>query len=643
MGGRIVRNTQVTAITRKPTGHWHLSTDTGQEFECEIVVNAAGFWANEVANMIGTRVPITNMEHHYLVTDAMPEVEAHSEELPMIRDTDAQFYIRQEGQGLLLGPWEKDCRAAWDNKGAPWNFGQELFQDDLERLEEGLMAIYHRVPALERAGIRRVVNGAISFAPDARPMIGPMPGVPNFFVACGFLGGIAQGGGIGLALSQWILEGEPELDLSFIDVARFGDWTTKEFARERTYEVFPIRYEIIYPQLERTSGRPLKTTPIYSELLRRGAVMGQAFGWERPLWFAPDGIEARDEPSFSHPNWWPHVGNEARTMHERVGLLDMSSYGKFLVEGPDAEAFLDRLTTNRLPKGRKLALSLMLNDRGGIVGDVTVARLEKDRFYLVGATLGVAIYRRWMEERIGDLDVSVCDVTSRFAVLGIMGPNSRGLLQSLSHADFSSGAFPFMSWQEVEVGRVRCRALRVSYSGELGWELHCAMEDQFTLFQALTEAGGAWGLGLVGSRALGHMRLEKGYRSWGAEMTTEITPGAAALDRFCRPEKGDFIGRETVLAERENPSNKALATLAFTANGADCWGSEPIFDGDSCIGYVTSGGFGWRTGRSLAVGWMLRSHCAPGTSLNIQILGEMLSAEVVADPVFDPEHNRLLS
>ncbi|MCP4184220.1 MAG: FAD-dependent oxidoreductase [Hyphomicrobiales bacterium] len=643
MGGKIVRNTQITSIDRLPSGHWQLSTDTGEIYECETIVNAGGFWANEIANMVGTRVPITNMEHHYLITETMAEVEAHHEELPMIRDTDAQFYLRQEGQGLLLGPWERDCQAAWDNKGAPWNFGQELLPDNLDRLEDGLAAIYHRVPALERAGIKRVVNGAISFAPDARPMIGPMPGVPNFFVACGFLGGIAQAGGIGLAMSQWILEGEPELDLSFIDVARFGDWTTKEFARERTYEVFPVRYEIIYPQLERASGRPLKTSPIYSELVKRGAVMGQAYGWERPLWYAPKGVEAVDQPSFSHPNWWQHVGNEARNLHENAGLLEMSSYGKFIVEGPDAATFLDKITTNRLPVDNKLSLSLLLNDRGSIVGDVTIARLCDNRFYLVGATLGVAIYQRWMEQHVGDLDVNIQDITNTTAVLGIMGPNSRALLETISHDDFSSEAFGFMSWNDIEIGRVKCRALRVSFSGELGFELHCSMENQLALFEALMGAGSTCGLGLVGARALGQLRLEKGYRSWGTEMTTEVSPASAGLDRFCRPEKGDFIGRDAVLAARKTPPEKVIATLAFAANGSDCWGSEPIFADEECVGYVTSGGYGWRVEQSLAVGWIPRSCCKPGTKLQIQILCEMINAEVVADPIFDPENKRLLS
>ncbi|MCP4471011.1 MAG: FAD-dependent oxidoreductase [Gammaproteobacteria bacterium] len=418
------------------------------------------------------------------------------------------------------------------------------------------------MPALAETGIKRIVNGAISLAPDARPMIGPLPGVPDFYVACGFLGGIAQAGGIGLAMSQWMLNGEPEMDLSFIDVARFDDWTTREFARERTCEVFPRRYEIIYPQAERETGRGLRTTPIYEELLARGAVMGQAYGWERPLWFAPEGIAAQDEPSFKRPNWWPHVGGECRGVAQRVGLVEMSSYAKFLVEGDAARAFLDHVGSNRVPStDGGMALSLMLNERGGIVGDFTVCRLAADCYYLVGATIDEGIYRRWLQDHAGDYNVEISVVTDRYAVLGITGPNSRALLRDSSSADFSTTAFPFMSMREIEIGPVACRALRVSYAGELGWELHCAMADEAALFDRLFSAGEQYGLRLIGSRALGNLRLEKGYRSWGAEMTTEVTPRAAGLERFCATDK-NYIGSAALDAQRHSAPPRVLATLA---------------------------------------------------------------------------------
>lgn len=640
-GGRIRRNTRIESIARLPSGHWRLTA--GEEaFECEIVVNCAGFWADEVARMVGTRLPVTNMEHQYLVTESMPSVEALNDELPTIRDCDSQYYLRQEGRGLLLGPWERNCRRAWNETDgrAPWSFGQELFDDDWERLEDCLGAIFRRVPELETTGIKRGVNGAISFAPDGLPMIGPMPGVPGFFVACGFLGGIAQAGGIGLAMSQWILEGESELDLHVIDVARFGDWTTREFARERTHEILPVRYELIYPGLERKTGRPLKATPIHDDLLSRGAVMGQAFGWERPLWFAPEGVEPLDEPSFQRPNWWQHVGAEAKAMAAGCGLSDMSSYGKFRFSGPDAQAFLDRVGSAKVPTDSgKLALTLLLNDKGGIVGDMTIENSGDGSFYGVGATLGVAIYQRWMENRVGEFDVRIENVTDLYAAIGIAGPNSRACLNALSGGAFDD--FPFMSSKVVEIGRVRSKAIRISFSGELGWELHCPMPNQRTLFHALMAEGKNHGLALVGARAMGMLRLEKGFRSWGADMTTEVTPHAAGLERLCSTKK-DYIGRGAVDAQRGMPPERHLVTLEVDPVAPPCWGTEPVLKDDALIGHVTSGGMGWRSGKMLALGWIDSVGIAAGSELAVQILLHAYTATVVSDPVYDPGNEVLL-
>lgn len=640
-GGAIKLNRRVDGIVRLPSGHWRLTA--GEEvFECEIIVNCAGFWAGEVAEMVGARLPITNMEHQYLVTEDIREIEELDHELPMIRDTDSQYYLRQEGKGLLLGPWELDCRRAWDRLGgrAPWSFGEELFEDDWGRLEEGLAAIFHRVPCLEAAGIKRGVNGAISFSPDGRPMVGPVPGVPGFFVACGFLGGIAQGGGIGLAMSQWILDGESELDLSFIDVARFGDWTTGEFARERAHEILPIRYELIYPGIERRTGRPLKTTPIHCDLLARGAVMGQAYGWERPLWYAPEGVEPKDEPSFQRPNWWEHVGHEAKAMAEGCGLSDISSHGKFRVSGPDAEAFLDRIGSAKCPaKAGKVVLTLMLNGRGGIVGDMTIENAGDGGFFCVGPTLAVAFYQRWMDEHVGGFDARIENVTDGAAVLGVAGPKSRGLLNSLSGGAFDD--FPFMTSKVVEIDRVRCKALRVSFSGELGWELHCSMANHKALFDAITVEGGEHGLVLVGSRAMGMLRLEKGYRGWGSELTTEVTPRAAGLERFCSTKK-DYIGRAAVDSQRGVTPPKRLVTLEVDPAAPPCWGTEPILKDGRVIGHVTSGGMGWRCGKMLAVGWINGADAVVGADVEVRILEETHGARVAADPVHDPNNAKLL-
>ncbi len=634
-GGRVRRHTQVDSIRRLSSGNWRL--DAGEEaFECEIVVNCAGYWAREVAEMVGTTVPVTNMEHQYLVTEELPAIAELDHELPMIRDTDGQFYLRQERNGLLLGPWEHRCRAAWGGEAAPWSFGQELFNDDLERLQDSLAAIHRRVPALDTAGIRRIVNGAISFSPDGRPIVGPMPGVPGFFVACGFLGGIAQAGGVGLALSRWIRDGHPDMDLHFIDVARFGDWTTREFARERAFEILPLRYELTYPSIERNSGRPLQTTPIHDALLERGAVMGQVAGWERPLWFAPEGVEARDRPSFQRPNWWDHVGREAMAMARGCGLSEMSSHAKFRVTGPAAAAFLDHVATARIPtQPGTVALSLLLTDGGGMVGDVTIDHQGSDGFYLVGSSLGVEFYRRWLDRQSSGFDVRIVNVSDRVAAIGVAGPNSRAMLNALSGRAFDD--FPFMTSRQVNVGPATCRALRVSFSGELGWELHCPMSSQPALFDALMEGGRDHGLTLVGSRAVSMLRLEKGYRSWGSEITTEVTPHAAGLERFCSTSK-DYIGHRVVDAERTSPPKSCLATLEVAPEAPPCWGTEPILADGRLVGHVTSGGMGWRCGRMLAVGRMDRDLAHPGNDLEVQIMMESHDAVVVADPIYDPRN-----
>ena len=637
-GGRIRRNTCVDGITRLPSGAWCLTA--GEEvFECEIVVNCAGFWANEVAGMVGARVPVTNMEHQYLVTDTIPEMASHSGGLPMVRDADSQYYVREEGPGLLLGPWEVDCRAAWNGASAPWTLGQELFPDDLERLDDRLSAAFHRIPTLKRAGIRRTVNGAISFAPDGRPIVGPIPGIPNFYVACGFLGGIAQGGGVGLALGQWILHGEPELSLNCIDVARFGDWATGEFARNRTYEIYPARYEVSYPGLERTTGRDLRVTPIHGELVARGAVMGQAYGWERPLWYAPKGIDAVDEPSFRRPNWWDHVGNEAVALATGCGLTELSSYAKFRIAGRDAYTFLDRVLSAGVPrKEGRIGLSLLLSPRGGIVGDVTVLHAGR-KFYLVGATLAAGIYHRWLQDNAGVMDVKIEDVTDARTVLGVAGPGSRALLNELSGDAFED--FPFLSAREVELGGVSVTALRISYSGELGWELHGSATHQKRLFDILIGETEKHQLVPVGSRAMGMLRLEKGYRSWDAELTTEITPHAAGLERFCSTGK-EYIGRTAVDRERRRPPSRRLRTLEIDPLAPPCWGNEPILRDGRVIGHVTSGGMGWRTGKMLAVGWMESAGIRTGSRVDVEVLCRHYQGTVLRDPVYDPTNQALL-
>ena len=381
------------------------------------------------------------------------------------------------------------------------------------------------------------------------------------------------------------------------------------------------------------------TTPVYGDLLARGAVMGEACGWERPLWYAPEGVAPRDEPEFRRPNWWAHVGTEVRGMAAGCGLTEMSTYAKFRITGTDATVFLDHVASARLPdRPDRAGLSLLLTERGGIVGDTVIDNQGSDGFYLVGPTLGVGFYRRWLAKLSAGFDVRIDDVTGQMAAIGVAGPNSRDLLNALSAGAFDD--FPFMSSKNVEVGRTACRALRVSYSGELGWELHCPMSGQKALFDALVECGQRHDLVLVGSRALGMMRLEKGYRSWGAELTTEVTPGAAGLEWLCSTGK-DYVGRTAVDAMRGQAPGKRYVTLDVDAAAPPCWGTEPLLVGDRPVGFVTSGGMGWRTGRMLAVGWIDSEHARIGNTLQVQILLRCHDATIVQDPVYDPDNLRL--
>ena len=638
-GARVFRGTPAAGISREK-GRWRVQTPKGGIL-ADAVVNCAGYWADQVARMAGLRLPVVCMEHQYLVTEAIAEVAAASGELPLIRDTDAGFYMRQEGAGLLAGTWEKDCRQ-WAPDGAPEGFANELLPPDLERMEPELTLLFGRVPALAAAGIKRVVNGPIAFAPDGRPLAGPLPGAPGFFMGAGFLSGIAQGGGVGWALAEWILDGEPPLDLSSIDAARFGDFADPQYAAARVRDIFPRRYEIAHPALERQSGRPKKTSAVHGELKKRGAVFGESFGWERPLWFAPAASEARDLPDFRRPNWFAAVGEECLATMRGAALSDLSSFSKFHLRGKDAARLAERALSNAPRDPGKIALALALSPKGGILGDFAVSQAGDGDFYLTGAGAARDIYRRHFME-IAEREKLRAEIVPAddIGILGLAGPKSREILGALTDSDLESESFPAMSRREIVAAGVAVSALRVSFSGEMGWELHCKMPDQPALFRALLESGGPPGPRLVGARAMGMMRLEKGYRSWGAELNIEFSPAMAGLDRACKPDGRDFIGRARVLAERKNPPARRLATLAIEADDADCWGREPVYASGELVGRATSGGFGFRVGKSLAAALLPAELAEPGTDLEVEIMAERRPARTVADPLYDPSGARL--
>jgi len=640
-GAEINRRTPVTGIERQ-NGEWLVRTTRG-DIRAEIVVNAAGQWARQLGQMVGIDLPIVPLEHHYLITDVLDEVEALGVDVPVMRDPDASFYVREEGGALLLGPFERNT-VTWAVDGVPDDFHSSLLEPELERLETVLEAAAERVPIFADAGIRRVVNGPDGYTPDGRCLMGPVPGLENFHVLAGFsIFGIVFGGGAGKYAAEWIVEGQPSDNMWELDARRFDDYASSTgYVAARALEVYEHEYAIHYPEQELPAARPLKTSPLYDKLLAKGAVYGSRFGWERPLWFDEDG-PAKDEYSFRRANWHDAVGRECRAVRSRVGVLDQASFATYEVSGPGAGAFLDHLCANRLPShvGR-IALTQMCTPKGGIECDVTVTKLAEDHYYVVSAAATELHDYDWIVRHVpGDGTVLLENTTSRVAVLTVAGPRSRDLVQALTDEDCSHEAFPFFRCRSFRAGMVPVRALRVSFVGELGYELHFAMEYQRYLYDLLMAEGEKHGIVDWGYRALDSMRLEKGYRLWGSDMSADWTPLEAGMERMVAFDKGDFIGRETLLRQRERGIERTLACIVIDAADADTVGSESIWAGDEPIGYVASGGYGHTLEMSIAFAYLPVEHAKPGTELTVDILGDRRPARVVTQPIYDPESARL--
>ena len=642
-GARIHRRTPVTAITRT-TGGWRLETPAGDVLAGTVVL-AAGQWSRELARRVGAVLPIVSMPHHYVITEAVPGLHAGDDSLPVLRDPAASFYARQDNEGMVVGPFEHDV-TPWAPDGIPSGFHGRLLRPELQRILPYLETAAERIPALLETPVKKTIHGPDAYTPDGRCLLGPVPGLRDFHVVCGFsIFGIVWSGGAGRYAAEWIAEGQPSDNMWEVDVARFGDYGGPSYTGVRAVEVYRREYDIHYPEEERPAGRPLKTGPLYDRLANRGAVFGARFGWERPLWFAKDGRAAEDAYTFRRGNWHDAVGEECRAVRSSVGVLDQTSFAKYEVSGPGAEQLLDRLCANRLPAelGR-MSLTQMCTPKGGIEADLTVTRLDGERFYVVSAAATESHDLAWIQAHApDDGSVRVENVTARYGVLTLAGPRSRELLQSITSADVGREAFPFFRCRELEAGMAPVLALRVSFVGELGFELHHPVEYQRHLYETVLEAGAPLGLVDFGYRALESMRLEKCYRLWGADMSADWTPLMAGLERFVAFDKGDFVGRDALLRERERGSPWILSCLALDAAGADAHGHEPIFAGaERPIAYVASGGYGHTLGVSIALAYLPPVFAAPGTTLEVQILGERRTALVATQPLYDPEGERLL-
>ena len=645
-GGEIYRNTTVTSISRTSSGEWKITTDKG-EITCEHVVSATGNFARKTGEMVGLDIPVIPVEHQYIVTEPHPAIQERQAkglpEMGVLREADGSWYMREENGGLLLGPYEVGAPVCYFD-GPDDNSEYELFQEDLERLMPHIESAIARVPAFAEVGVKKVYNGAIAYTPDGSPIVGPAWDLPNFWLNEGHSFGITAAGGAGWQLAEWIVEGEPTIDMMGVDPRRFGSYATKSYLKEKNEEAYANVFTVHYPDEEREAARPLRTAPCYDRLKAMGAVFGQKFGWERANWFAPEGVKAEDHWSFRRSDWFDHVGAEVKNVTEHCGLLDMSAFAKCRVEGPGAEAFLEQVIANKLPrKAGRLILAHALAPRGGVHSEFTIMRESDDSFYIVSAGATQRLDHDWLKKHMpDDRSVSFTDLTNSMGVLVLAGPRSRDVLQKLTRTDLSSAAFPWLSAQQIDVHLAPSIAARVNFVGELGWELHHPIEYQNHIFDALMDAGAEFGLKPFGIRAMDAMRLEKSYRMVGTEMSIEYAALESGLDRFVQLQKPDFIGREGLLAWQEEGFANSFVTLEIkdTAD-RDVIGGNPIYRDGELVGRATSGGYGFRLGKSLALA-MVSPDCADlGTALEIDILGDRFAAEIIEESPFDPANERL--
>jgi dimethylglycine dehydrogenase len=646
-GAEVCERTEVQSVARTPSGEWKLATSAG-EVTCEHVVCATGNYARETGRKFGLSVPAIPVEHQYIVYDESEELKAYRKaggrELAVLRESDASYYLREERLGWILGPYEKGAPARFAD-GVPPAFGKELFPGDLDRLLPHVEAAMKRVPCLEHCGIKTIVNGPISYTPDGSPMIGPAWGLHNVWINEGHSFGVTAAGGAGWQLAEWIVEGEPGIDMLAVDPRRFGGYAGKRFTVKKNEETYRNVFTVHYPDEEREDARPAKTSAVYEKLNQMGAVWGQRYGWERANWFAPKGVERKDKWSFRRSNYFEHVGNECRLMREKVGVIDLTPFTKHEVRGPGAEAWLDSLVANKVPtKQGRIALCHALSKRGGIRSEFTITRLADEHFYVVSAGAAERYDGDYLQRMLpGDRRFQLANVTTSRGCFVVAGPSARDVMAKLADAPLDNASFPWLSGQVIEAGLATdVYALRVNFVGELGWELHFPIEYANGLFEALFAAGREYGIGMVGMRAMESLRIEKSYRMWGSDLTPDYTPFDAGLDRFVRMEKGDFIGKAALAQQREGGVPNRFVTLeVHGVTDADPLGNEPLFAGGALIGRATAGSYGHVLGKSLALAYVQPAHSAVGASMEIEILGERKKATVVGESPWDPENRRL--
>ena len=644
-GAEIYRNTNVIGIKQTKTG-WVVETDKGN-IECEHVMSCSGNFARQTGKMVGLEIPVIPVEHQYIVTEPHPEIQKRKKEgLPemgVLRDSDSRWYMREEAGGLILGPYEDGAPCCYVD-GPSKDSEYELFQEDLDRLAPHIEGAIHRVPAFGEVGVKKVYNGAICYTPDGNPIVGPAWGLKNFWINEGHSFGITAAGGAGWQLAEWIVDGEPTIDMLGVEPRRYGDYCSKSYLKEKNEEAYRNVFIIHYPDEEREAARPLRTAPCYDRMKNLGAVFGQKFGWERPNFFATDGMEQKDDWSFRRSNWFKAVEKECKNVKENVGLLDMTAFAKCRIRGPRAEEFLDNLVANKLPKkiGR-VNLCHALNTKGGVHSEFTILRESEDSFYLVSAGAFQRLDHDWIHKWMPkDGSVIFENLTNSVGVLVVAGPKSRELMQRVSKDNFSSDHFKWLSAKNIDIGNAPVNAMRVNFVGELGWELHHPIEYQNHIFDKLMGAGKDLGLKPFGIRAMNSLRVEKSYKLVGTELSIEYSPYESGLDRFIHPNKGSFIGLEALNKWRQKGFNNKLVTMEIhNVTDADVLGNNPIYENGTVVGRATGGDYGFRLGKSIALGMVKPDLAKVGQKLKIDILGKMHEATILEESPYDSE-NKLL-
>lgn len=642
-GAEIYLKTKVEDLVHKSDGSWTVVTDKG-DIHCEHVVNAAGLWAREVGRMAGVHVPIVPMEHHYLLTGDIDEIAGFDGELPLILDMDGEMYLRQERNGVLLGVYEKNS-TPWSVNGTPWDYGEtDLLEPRLDNIENELMRGFERFPSVSEAGIRHIVNGPFTFAPDGNPLVGPVRGVQNYWSCCGVMAGFSQGNGVALALSQWMINGETDSDIFAMDVSRFGSYATKMYAVEKGKEFYENRFLLLCPNDEWPAARPNKVSALHDRLQRSNAVFGSSYGLEIPLWFAPPGCAPTETPSFRRSNAHEPVGEECRAVRESVGILDSSSIAKYEISGPDAVAYMDYLFASRLPDSGRVRMGPLLLPSGHLKGDMTVMRLAQDRFMITGSGYLQEFHMLWFEQHAGAKKVRIVNRTDELSTIAIAGPQSRELLSLATSGDVDNDSIPFMSVHSMDVGIAPCLVARLSFTGELGYEIYVPTAYARPLYDYLLKVGDGLGIRAFGIRALLSLGMEKSFGIWSREFTPDYTPTMCGLDRFVDYGKSDFIGREAALADRETKPEHRLVSLEIDSGDADAWGYEPIWYKDEYAGFVTSGAYGHSVKRSLAMAYV-KSHYLDlsDNEFSVHILDQRRPARLLPAASYDPSGSRMRS